>query len=300
MPSAVSPAPAVDPTVPDPAPGSTPVATCGTCPHGCRLPDGHRGRCQARIARDGAVVAEAYGRTTGLALDPIEKKPFARFMPGTFVLSTGGYGCNMNCPWCQNDHISTAGPADVRWRSVTPDQLVAQALDLRDRGCAGLAFTFNEPLITWEFVRDAALLARRHDLITTLVSNGMATDAVLDELLPVIDAANIDLKTFDPAAYQRAGGHLPTVMNTIQRMAAQPGLHLEVTWLAVPGVSTDENQLRQATAWLVDLDPSIPLHVTRFFPCHRMRHVPPTDLGQLFHLVDVAREHLTTVIPGNV
>ena len=276
------------------------LIACASCPHGCRLAPGQTGICGAREGDVDSVIPQAYGRTTGLALDPIEKKPFARFMPGSYVLSTGSYGCNMSCPWCQNAHISTAREQDVAWRTIQPQELVNQALALQNRGCVGLAFTYNEPLICWEFVLDASRLARENGLVSTIVSNGMATDHVLDQVLPHLDGANIDLKCFDGPTYSRIGGSLPTVMNTISRIAACPTCHLEVTWLAVPGVSTDDDQLDRAAAWLAQLDPAIPLHVTRFFPCHRMASTPPTDRQKLFHLVQVARRHLEHVIPGNV
>ena len=275
-------------------------AVCQACPHGCALAEGQRGRCRARIARGGAVVSEAYGRVTGFALDPVEKKPFARFMPGAKVLSFGGYGCNMDCPWCQNASISNAGPDDVAWQQVTPQQVVGRAAALADQGCAGLAFTYNEPLICWEFVRDTAVLAHGAGLVNTLVTNGMCTPAVLKQLAPVIDAANVDLKCFTEEGYRAAGGSLAAVKETIRTLAVCETCHVEVTWLAVPGVSDSAPQLEEAAAWLASIDPGIPLHITRFFPCHRMAQASPTPVRHVYKLVRLARRHLSHVYPGNV
>lgn len=150
-----------------------PRAVCGVCPHACALAEGRRGICRARIARDGAVVDENYGRVTSLALDPVEKKPLARFRPGSHVLSLGSYGCNLRCPFCQNASIACAGPDDVAWRDLSPERAVELAVKAADRGCVGLAFTYNEPLVGYEYVRDTARLAHEVGLVNVLVSNGM-------------------------------------------------------------------------------------------------------------------------------
>ncbi|WP_417228599.1 AmmeMemoRadiSam system radical SAM enzyme [Thermophilibacter sp.] len=280
------------------------AATCGVCPRHCRLAPGALGACRARRNVGGAVVPDAYGRVTSLALDPVEKKPLARFRPGSYLLSVGGYGCNLACPFCQNHQISQAGEKDVRWRELSPEGLVAIAEEARARDprVIGIAHTYNEPLVTWEYVADTARLARERGLVTVLVSNGCVELGVIDELAPLLDAANVDLKGFSPAFYEACGGaagSLDAVRGTIGRLAAEPGCHLEVTTLVVPGMNDSEEEIDQIAAWLAGLDDKIVYHVTRYFPRWRMTDVPATPVATVCHLADVARRHLPHVHLGN-
>lgn len=274
-------------------------AVCGVCPHACAPAEGRRGICRARIARAGAVVDENYGRVTSLALDPVEKKPLARFRPGSHVLSLGSYGCNLRCPFCQNASIACAGPDDVAWRDLPPERAVELAVQAADRGCVGLAFTYNEPLVGYEYVRDTARLAHEAGLVNVLVSNGMVNPGPLSELLGLVDAANIDLKGYTPAFYEMAGGSLDAVKRTIETLAADATCHLEVTTLVIPGLNDDPAEIDEAAAWLASLDPTIPYHLTRFFPCHRMLDRPPTPVSALRELARVAQRHLDDVVLGN-
>lgn len=246
------------------------------------------------------VVPEGYGRITSLALDPIEKKPISRWRPGTTVLSLGGYGCNMRCPFCQNASIAQVGADDVAWRQVTPSEVVETALSLSNRRCIGVAYTYNEPLVGWEFVRDTARIAHEAGLANVLVSNGMAGESVIAEIAPLIDAANIDLKCFTPDGYRSLGGDLETVKRTIRTLAGMPTCHLEVTTLVVPGLSDDPDDIRAAAIWLAGMDKSIPYHLTRFFPQHRMMDAAPTPVPTLRTLAEIASGHLETVLLGNV
>ena len=164
-------------------------AVCGVCPHACALSEGRRGLCRARVAYGGRVVDENYGRVTSIALDPVEKKPLARFRPGSTVLSLGSYGCNLRCPFCQNADIACAGAEDAAWRYVAPEEAVGLALRARDRGCVGVAYTYNEPLVGYEYVRDVGRLASEAGLANVLVSNGMVNEEPLTELLGIVDAA---------------------------------------------------------------------------------------------------------------
>ena len=279
---------------------TTNTATCVACPHACRLEEGELGVCRSRRAVDGAVAPEGYGRITSLALDPIEKKPLARFMPGTMVLSLGSYGCNMDCPFCQNASIAHAGADDTDWRIVEPREVVDVALGLAGQRCTGIAYTYNEPLVNWEFLRDTGKLAHAAGLVNVLVSNGMTTARVLDEVAPLIDAANIDLKCFTDEGYRSLGGNLAAVKHTIQTLAELPSCHLEVTTLVVPGLSDNEGQIDAMARWLARFDPHIPYHLTRFFGRHRMRDAQPTPVATLHQLADVARRHLADVMLGNV
>lgn len=275
------------------------VAVCEICPHACRLREGQRGRCKARIAQNGRVVCENYGRVTAAALDPIEKKPLVRFMPGSFVLSVGSYGCNLGCPFCQNASIAAVGAEKSSWREVSPEELVADAVRLRDRGNVGIAFTYNEPLVGFEYVRDTARLAHEAGLVNVLVTNGMVNPGPLAELLSLIDAANVDLKGFSRGFYEFVGGDLETVRATIRAMAACETCHVEVTTLIVPGMNDSEEEVDALSAWLASLDPEIPYHVSRFFPCHRLLDRGPTPVRTVYRLADVARRHLRHVFTGN-
>ena len=292
-------------------PGTKGALTCGVCPRHCRLAPGALGACRARRNVDGRIVPENYGRVTSLALDPVEKKPLARFLPGSFVVSAGSYGCNLTCPFCQNHEISQADSGQVGWRELTPGQLVALTADAaeRDRRVVGIAFTYNEPLVGWEYVRDASILAHEHGLVSVLVSNGCAEPAVIDELAPLIDAANIDLKGFSPAFYEACGmpdgaAALAAVRATIERLAAQDGCHLEVTTLVVPGMNDSADEVDAIAAWLASLNggrgaEKIVHHVTRFFPHWRMSDAAPTPVETVYRLADVSRRHLRHVYVGN-
>ena len=273
---------------------------CNTCPHGCKPAAGMRGSCRSRCADSTQVLPEGYGRITSLALDPIEKKPISRWHPGTTVLSLGSYGCNMHCPFCQNASIAQVGPDGVPWREMSPREVVAQALELANHRCIGIAYTYNEPLVNWEFLRDTGTLAHEAGLVNVLVSNGMANSGIVAQVAPLIDAANIDLKCFTDEGYQRLGGHLGTVKHTIETLAALPTCHLEVTTLVVPGLSDDDAQVDAMARWIASLDPGIPYHLSRFFPHYRMADAAPTPRGTMHRLRDVAKRHLSTVLLGNM
>ena len=273
--------------------------TCIICPHACQLAEGQTGLCHARVAASGRVVDANYGRVTSLALDPIEKKPLARFKPGSKVPSAGSYGCNLRCPFCQNAAIACAGENDVPWREMMPAELVELAVSLMPEGNIGLAFTYNEPLVGFEFVRDTARLARERGLANVLVSNGYANDGPLRELAPLIDAANVDLKGFTQSFYDFVGGDLATVKHTIEVLAVEPGCHLEVTTLVIPGLNDSEQEIDATAQWLASLDPGIPYHLTRFFPCHRLTDRPATPPATVHKLADVASRYLEHVYVGN-
>lgn len=281
------------------------AAICPVCPHACRLREGQRGFCQARICRGGKIVSESYGRITSAALDPIEKKPLSDFMPGTTVLSVGSYGCNLRCPFCQNWQISQTGEGGVPWKEVSPIELVASAQGLKkeDPFIIGIAYTYNEPLIGYEFVRDTGVLAHQAGLRNILVSNGCANEPIIRELAPLIDAANIDLKGPNQKFYDSCAGDFEAVRKTIEILAATPTCHLEVTTLIVPGMNDTDEDIESIAQWLAEIpragDP-ITLHITRFFPRWHMEDAEPTPVETVYHLADVARRHLERVRCGNV
>ncbi|MBR1587211.1 MAG: AmmeMemoRadiSam system radical SAM enzyme [Kiritimatiellae bacterium] len=271
---------------------------CETCPRHCRLADGEFGACRARRAEGGRVVCANYGRITSLALDPIEKKPLAFFRPGRPVLSIGSYGCNLRCPFCQNDGISQHG-GEVMAERMTPIMLADLAQRLaRERGNIGIAYTYNEPLVGWEFVRDCALEVRNCGLCNAIVSNGMAEQSVVEGLAPLVDAANIDLKGPSQDFYDWTGGSFRTVCRTIEILHAA-GCHVEVTTLVVPGRNDKDADIDSIATFLASISPDIPLHVTRFFPRFRLLDVPPTPVATVRRLADVARTRLRRVLVGN-
>lgn len=269
---------------------------CTLCFHRCILREGQTGLCRARANRGGSIVPLNYGKLTALALDPIEKKPLRRFHPGSLILSTGSFGCNLHCPFCQNAAIAAVG-ANAHTQDCTPKQLVQEALRLQSEGNIGLAYTYNEPLVGYEYVRDCAELAHRAGMLNVLVTNGTIEEAPWRALLPLIDAANIDLKGFTENWYRQLGGDLETVKRSI--LLAAEYCHVEITTLIVPGENDSEEEMRALSAWLASISPEIPLHISRFFPRHRMQDRPPTPVPVVYHLAEIARERLRYVYTGN-
>lgn len=270
--------------------------TCELCFHHCALAEGQTGLCRARANRDGRIGPLNYGRLTSLALDPIEKKPLRRFHPGSLILSAGSFGCNLRCPFCQNAEISMAG-TEFPTHDYAPEALTQLALQLRPRGNIGVAYTYNEPLVGYEYVRDCAALVHGAGMVNVLVTNGTVEAAPWRELLPLIDAVNIDLKGFTEGWYRSLGGDLETVKRSIA-LAAE-SCHVEVTTLVVPGGNDGEDEMRALSSWLASVSPDIPLHVSRFFPRHRMTDRPPTPVDRVYRLAEIARERLRYVYTGN-
>ena len=283
------------------------TAVCPVCPHACRIAEGKTGRCRARGTKDGKVIPLNYGIATSLALDPIEKKPLRRFYPGSVILSVGSWGCNLNCPFCQNWEISMSDGREFRqnrWGEknfLAPEALADMAEELRARGNIGVAFTYNEPLIAYEYVLDTAELLRRKNLKTVLVTNGCVNGEIADAVLPLVDALNIDLKSFREETYRNTlGGDLETLKTFIAKAAER--CHVELTSLIVPGMNDTEDEMRAMTRWIGTLPNGreIPLHITRFFPRYRMPDKKPTDRRTILRLVQIAREQLAYVYPGNM
>jgi pyruvate formate lyase activating enzyme len=284
------------------------TVTCLLCPHGCTMEEGQTGRCSARKALGGVLVAENYGRITSIALDPIEKKPLRRFHPGSVILSVGSYGCNMGCAFCQNFAISQMKPLAEQPQSpryppsvTPPETLLETALSIPDN--LGVAFTYNEPLIGIEYILDVAPLLRKYGLKTVLVTNGMILEKPLAALLPLVDAMNIDLKAFSEEFYRKHGGSLETVKKTIE--TGVQSCHVEVTTLIVPEENDGEEEMTAIAEWLASISANavtgaIPLHITRFFPRFKMKHKEPPPLKTIFALADRAKRLLPYVYAGNV
>lgn len=269
---------------------------CGICPHCCDLKEGQTGLCRARSNIGGSISCINYGKLTSLALDPIEKKPLARFYPGSMILSAGSYGCNLNCRFCQNFRISMAENGEDTVY-VPPEVLVRRAEELRAEGNIGLAFTYNEPIVGYEYVKDCAIIAKQRGLKTVLVTNGMICAGPLRELLPYIDAMNIDLKAFSERFYKMLNGDLQTVKQTIEISAEN--CHVEVTTLIIPGENDSDDEMEEESKWLASVNTDMPLHISRFFPRYKMLEKEATPIETIYRLRDKASKYLKYVYTGN-
>lgn len=285
------------------------MAVCNVCFRHCNINEGQTGFCGARVCKDGGVIADNYGRLTALALDPIEKKPLHRFHPGSQILSVGSYGCNLRCPFCQNHEISWSKEAMMykeHAQDMSPEQLAHIAKQYKSHGNIGVAFTYNEPLIGFEFVRDTAKMVHEAGMVNVLVTNGCAELSVFEEISPYIDAMNIDLKGVSPEYYSKTlGGDLVMVQEFIK--AAVKVCHVELTTLIIPNENDSEDEIRQISDWvshLTDKDGNIigrqiPLHISRFFPHFNMTDRKATSVKKIYRLADIAREKLDWVYTGN-
>lgn len=255
------------------------TAACGICPRGCRLAEGGVGFCRARKAVGGRVVPLAYGRPCAVALDPMEKKPLYHFLPGRPVLSLGMAGCNLRCSNCQNASISQASPDDRPFEPLSPEEVVALA---KRAGAPAVAYTYTEPLVAFEYVLDCTKAARAAGLANVLVSAGFVNPGPLAQLLPFLDAANIDLKTMREAGYrENCAATLSPVLATLKTLA-RSSVHLEVTKLVIPGFNDAEEDFAAWCGFVADeLGAETPVHFSRFFPCHQMRDRPPTPPATL-------------------
>lgn len=267
---------------------------CNVCFHHCRLEEGGRGFCGARMNRNGENICENYGRLTSLAVDPIEKKPLAHFYPGSRILSIGSYGCNLACPFCQNYTISQARANNVSYRKVSAEDLVNLALSIDEN--LGIAFTYNEPLIAWELIRDVGKILHEKNKKVVVVTNGTASQEVIDAVIPWVDAMNIDLKG-DENFYKELHGDYQMVKSTIKSVCCK--CHLEITSLIIPGKNDNIEWIRCEAEWLASLDDEIVLHLTRYFPAYHSS-IPITPRQRILALQDEARKYLKYVYTGNM
>ncbi len=272
---------------------------CQLCPHHCHISNGKTGICRSRRNKDGVLVSEVYAKPCSLAIDPIEKKPLYHFHPGTKCLSIACTGCNFRCLNCQNHDISQVSPADVGHYDLSPQQVVDLCLE---HHCPGIAYTYTEPLTYLEYILDTARLARKNGLWNILVTAGYVSQEPLNDLLPCLDAANIDLKSFSDDIYQKvSGGHLQPVLDTILAMQ-KAGVWIELTNLIIPDVNDDMTMIRQMCRWITDNGlANNPLHFSRFFPRFKMQDIPPTPIHTLKEAKAIAiEEGIKHVYLGNV
>jgi len=265
---------------------------CELCPRHCVIEPGRRGFCGHRLNTDGVLLAAGYGQVASLALDPIEKKPLYHFHPGGVIASVGANGCNLACRFCQNWQLSE-GLATTEY--VAPERLAARG---RDRGSIGLAFTYNEPTIWFEYILDVARPLREAGGKVVLVTNGYLEAEPWDELCRQVDAVNIDVKGDDDFYRKLTGGRLAPVRRNVEA-AHRAGVHVEVTNLLVTDANDAPEQVAELVAWLAGVSPEIPLHFSRYFPQHR-HHAPTTPEGRIRRAVQLAREKLRFVFAGNI
>lgn len=269
---------------------------CLLCPQNCHLGPGRTGVCRVRQRQDDKLYSLNYGRVTSLGLDPIEKKPLYHFFPGALILSAGTFGCNLACGFCQNWQISQADAASTKLAPVT---LVARAESEKAAGNIGLAYTYSEPGVWFEYLLDTAPLARERGLKNVLVTNGYLNQGPLAELLPYLDAVNMDLKGFRDGFYREVcHGRLAPVLAFAEVVRAA-GVHLELTNLIVPGYNDADEDLCGLVEWVAALDPGIPLHFSRYFPQYHFT-APPTRPETMSRAYEIAREKLYYVYLGNV
>lgn len=265
---------------------------CLLCPNRCVIADGKRGICRIRTNRGGVLIADSYGEVVSLALDPVEKKPLFHFYPSMPILSTGPNGCNFRCGYCQNSEISQR---TVATRRVSPEQLVEMA---SREGSIGVAYTYTEPFVWFEYIRDAGRLVKDRGLVNVLVTNGYVSEKPLMELLPLIDAMNVDIKSMRPDFYTKVcGGKLDDVLATVER--ASGSCHIEITNLVITGYNDTDDDFRELTDWIASVNPRMPLHFSRYFPQYTFT-APETPVERLIKAYEIAREKLPYVYVGNI
>jgi len=272
---------------------------CLLCPHACVLKDGQSGICRTRQNEDGVLYSKAYGNPVAIHLDPVEKKPLFHFLPSSKVLSFGTAGCNLRCLNCQNADISQVTPDDIPALDYSPEKIVKTALE---HSADGIAFTYTEPTVFFEYMYDTAFLAKEAGIKTIMISNGFINREPLNELLKVIDAFNIDLKAFDESIYRNlCGGQLEPVLNTILAIC-ESGKWLEITNLMVTGYTDNAADFGSMADWLVRNGFSdVPLHLSRFFPAHKLMDSQPTSIEAMEKCYKTALDAgLNYVYTGNL
>jgi len=273
---------------------------CLLCPRQCVLREGQHGFCFVRANHKGYMVLTTYGRPCGMAIDPIEKKPLNHFFPGSKVLSFGSIGCNMDCSFCQNYSLSRSKELDISQEEVTPENIVHTALKCK---CTSIAFTYNEPIISAEYVIKTAKVAHSSGLKTVAVTNGYIEDSPRKEFFKDIDAANIDLKGFSNSFYKKyTSSFLNPVLETLIYLRKETNVWLEVTNLIIPGLNDNLEELKRMCNWIVDnLGPNVPLHFSAFHPSFRMTDIPSTPLNIIKRAYEIAiSEGVNYVYTGNI
>lgn len=273
------------------------VYICELCPHECRIPVGGFGRCGARKGDETKLIAYSYGKVSSLCVDPIEKKPLYHFRPKSKIFSVGGIGCNMSCKHCQNYSISMSPIGKKRTTYESPEELVALC---RREGSDSIAFTYNEPVIWFEYILD--IMKCDPDLTCVIVSNGLVNEAPLRELCKITAAVNLDIKGFTDEFYMKiCGAHLGDVLRSAE-IIFEEGVHLELTYLVIPGYNDSEEEIKKFSLWVRDtLSPDVPVHFSRFHPDNEMMTVPMTPAETILRSREIAMDNgLNYAYAGNI
>ena len=271
------------------------AAGCNLCFRGCVILKGGVGYCGVRRWEGEFFTSPYLGRFSSCAVDPIEKKPLYHWRAGSLIFSLGSLGCNMRCPFCQNHTIAQPSNMNIPLGEIIPTELVRQILS---RGLSAVAYTYNEPALQAEYILEAAPLLKNAGIASVLVTNGMFSLEALNDLIPWIDAANVDVKTFEPEKYAGMGGSLDIVRENVESMV-RAGVHIELTNLVVPGVSDSLEDFERMVDWIASISPDIPFHISRYFPAHRCS-APPTDIDLMRSFEALASRKLKYIHLGNV
>jgi pyruvate formate lyase activating enzyme len=271
------------------------VFVCQVCPHNCHLKEGMKGVCGVRRLKLGMFEAINYGEVSSLAIDPIEKKPLYNYRPGKYILSVGSFGCNFTCGFCQNYTIAKHIPLT---RYMASEELISMAKDTEKEGNIGLAFTYNEPFMWYEYVYDTSKKCKEKGIDVDLVTNGYINKMPLEKLLPYVDAMNIDLKAFTNEFYKKTcHGDLDSVLSTIEVASSQ--CHVEITTLLVNGYNDSDEEVEKLAKWIASVNKDIPLHLTRYYPAYKFTE-PPTPIDRVLKCRDEAKQYLNYVYVGNI
>jgi pyruvate formate lyase activating enzyme len=274
---------------------------CDVCPHNCKLREGQQGLCFVRACHKGEIVLTTYGRSSGFCVDPIEKKPLNHFLPGTAVLSFGTAGCNLTCGFCQNWDMSKSREVDILATSASPEKIASKAHEL---GCSSVAFTYNDPVIFLEYADDTAQACHELGIKTVAVTAGyISAGEPREQLFRHVDAANVDLKSFNSEFYRRhCSGDLQTVLDTLLYLKTETDVWLELTTLLIPGENDSDSELEEMVGWVVEqLGPEVPMHFSAFHPAWKMLDTPPTPSSTLARAREIAlNSGLHYAYSGNV
>lgn len=275
------------------------IVECLLCPHNCRIEEGKVGVCRVRKNENGILVSKNYGKLSGIHLDPIEKKPLYHYYPGSYIFSIGSFGCNFRCRWCQNWQISQTNIEDFYDEKIyTPEVVIKMALSYKEN--IGIAYTYNEPFVWYEFMYDTAVLAKKKNLKNVIVTNGYVNEDPLTELIPFIDACNVDLKSFNDNIYKKLiGGSLEPVLKTLLTLKKH-NVYFEITNLIVPGANDNEEEFKNMIIWIAEnLGKSTVLHLSRYFPMYKYDE-PSTSPELIEKFYRIAKEYLYFVYAGNI
>ena len=271
---------------------------CLLCPHSCLIPEGKRGMCGVRENRNGVLYSLIYGEASSICPDPIEKKPLYHFYPGSTALSFGTIGCNFRCLHCQNYSISQAKYGSYPLEKITAEEIISLA---KKYNCKGIAWTYNEPTIWYEFTYDASKTAKENNLYTVYVTNGYINEEPLKKIARYLDAMNIDVKSMNEEFYHKiCGGSLSPVLNTV-KLAKKLDIHVELTYLIIPGHNDKEGDIKEFCEWASDeIGPETPVHFSRFYPHYKMSSLPPTPMETMLKAYEIGKKELDYVYLGNV